>query len=72
MGRGYWIMFIAIALIVGVVIGGGIASKASRLPELQEKVDRLTQENADLRARLSSTPAPPASGVVPAAAPAKK
>jgi len=58
MSRGYWILCVVIALLVGVVIGGAIGSKASRLPELQQKIDRLSQENAELRAGLAAPGAP--------------
>lgn len=58
MERRYWIMFVVVALIVGIVIGGGIGSKASKIPELQLKVDQLSKENAELRAKLGTAPAP--------------
>lgn len=70
MERSYWVTFVIIALMVGLVMGFGLASKASRIPELEKHIQTLTKENADLKAKLtglSVTPAP-ASGATPAAA----
>ncbi len=43
MERGYWIMFIVIALVVGIVIGGGIGSK-----DIRDLGGVLTREKAEL------------------------
>lgn len=65
MERSYWITFLIIALAVGMIIGFGIASKASRIPELEKQIQQLTKENAELKAKLAGpvTPAAPAGGV---------
>jgi peptidoglycan hydrolase CwlO-like protein len=61
MKREYWIALIVVALVVGLVMGYGIwGSKASQVAELEGKVQQLTQENADLKSKLSSLPAPAA------------
>jgi len=63
----YWVTFVLIALVVGLVIGFGLASKPSRIPDLERQIRQLTQENADLRARLSASVAPtaPSGGAAP-------
>jgi hypothetical protein len=68
MERSYWVMLIVIALVLGMVFGFGLASKASRIPELEKQVQELLRENADLKAKLAAPTVPPApaSGVTPA------
>jgi uncharacterized protein YneF (UPF0154 family) len=70
MERGYWVMLIVIALVVGIIFGFGLASKASRIPELEKQLQQLVQENAGLKAKLAAqtTPPVPATGTTPAAA----
>jgi len=75
MERRYWVAFVFIALVIGLVIGFGIAFKASQIPELEKQIQQLTKENADLKTKLAS-PAAPAASVpggppAPATAPAK-
>ncbi|OFW63134.1 MAG: hypothetical protein A2Y74_09420 [Actinobacteria bacterium RBG_13_63_9] len=67
MERRYWVAFIVIAFVIGMVIGFGISFKASRVAELEEQVQQITRENADLKARLGApvTPAPGATPAVP-------
>jgi len=69
MERRYWVSFILIAFVVGLVIGFGSAYKASRVMELENQVRLITQENVDLKAKLaaSGTPIAPVSGPTPAA-----
>jgi len=67
MERRYWVSFIVIAFVIGLVIGFGSAFKASRVVELEKQVQQLTQDNAELRGKLATaaaptTPAPGAAG----------
>jgi uncharacterized membrane-anchored protein YhcB (DUF1043 family) len=64
----YWVTFVVIALVVGLVIGFGIASKTSRIPELEKQIQQLTKENSELKAKLSGpvTPATPPAGATSA------
>ena len=75
MERRYWVAFVFIALVIGLVIGFGIAFKASQIPELEKQIQQLTKENADLKAKLASPAAPaasvPGSPPAPAAPPTK-
>ncbi len=70
MDRSYWVMLIVIALAVGLIVGFGLASKASRIPELEQQVQQLVRENADLKAKLAAQTTPPAQaqGATPATA----
>ena len=52
-------------MVVGMVIGFGIASKVSRIPELEKQIQQHTQENADLKAKLSVPVTPAVSGTSP-------
>jgi hypothetical protein len=68
MERRYWVTFVVIALVIGLIVGFGIAFKASQIPELEKQIQQLTKENADLKAKLASPAAPAAS--VPSGLPA--
>lgn len=70
MKREYWIGLIIVALVVGLLIGYGVwGTKAAQVAELDSKVQQLTQENADLKAKLAPSPAAAAPGsATPAAA----
>lgn len=71
MKREYWIGLIIVALVVGVLIGYGVwGTKAAQVADLDSKVQQLTQENADLRAKLPSSPAPTAEAPMVPATPA--
>jgi len=68
MERSYWVAFIVIAFMIGLVIGFGSAFKASRVVELEKQVQQLIQDNADLKGKLATaavplTPAPGAAGL---------
>lgn len=67
MDRRYWVTFILVAFVVGLIIGFGSAFKASRVMELENQVKQLTQENADLKAKLAAavSPVAPAPGPTP-------
>ncbi len=67
MDRRYWVTFILVAFVVGLIIGFGSAFKASRVMELENQVKQLTQENADLKAKLAAavSPVAPAAGPTP-------
>ena len=63
MKREYWIGLIIVSLVVGVLIGYGVwGTKAAQVADLDSKVQQLTQENAELRSKLASAPAPASSG----------
>jgi hypothetical protein len=53
MERRYWVSFIVIAFVIGLVIGFGSAFRASRVADLEKQVHQLTQDNADLRGQLA-------------------
>lgn len=61
MTREYWIGLIVVALVIGVLVGYGVwGTKAAQVADLNTKVQQLTQENAGLKAKLASAPAPAA------------
>jgi len=64
MRQAYWIGLVVVALLVGLAAGYGLwGSDASQVADLQAKVDQLSQENADLKAKPSvSASAEPADG----------
>jgi uncharacterized membrane-anchored protein YhcB (DUF1043 family) len=68
MEQRYWVTFVIIALVIGLVLGFGIASKASKIPELEKQIQQLTKENAELKAKLSGpvTPGPSPAGATSA------
>jgi len=66
MEQRYWIMFVVVALVLGLILGfgSGWKMKIAEVAELQGKVQQLTQENAGLKSRLASpvTPTAPPAG----------
>lgn len=59
MKREYGVALVIAALIVGIVVGYGMwGSGASQVTELKTKVEQLSQENADLKAKSLSATAP--------------
>jgi len=62
MEQRFWVMFIVVALALGLILGFGSGWKLQQaeVAELQRTVQQLTQENAALRSRLASPAAPTA------------
>jgi hypothetical protein len=69
MERRYWVSFIVIAFVIGLVIGFGSAFKASRVVELETQIQQLTQDNADLRGKIATAAAPTTGAAGPPAKP---
>lgn len=59
MKTGHWVA-LAVALLVGVIIGFGAGFNPSKAREMEQKIEQLAKENADLRGRLTASPAGPA------------
>lgn len=56
MTREYWIGLIVVALIVGLAVGYGVwGGQKAQVAELQAKVEQLTKENTDLKAKAPAS-----------------
>jgi Tfp pilus assembly protein PilN len=72
MEQRFWIMFIVVALALGLILGfgSGWKMKMAEVAELQVKIQQLTQENAGLKSRLASPAAPAGTTGQPGTTPA--
>ena len=67
MKAGHWVAMIVV-FVVGVILGFGIGSNPSKVAGLENTIQQLTKENAQLTSQIAaqSAPASQAPGVAPA------
>ena len=70
MKAGHWVAMIVV-FVVGVILGFGIGSNPSKVAGLENTIQQLTKENAELKSQVAtiaaqSAPASQAPGVAPA------
>ncbi len=72
MKAGHWVALVVV-FVVGLILGFGMGSNPGKVAGLENRIQQLTAENAEMKSKLAaiSGPSAPAPAATPASAPAK-